>query len=68
MFPQYLIKVRMCSLFIFCSLFALPAFSQQNSSPSQTQDENSVEGNVVASSHITFVVGSDDNEFHLFHI
>jgi len=61
-----LLKGRLCSLLIICALTSWPAIAQQNNSSSQTQDEATVEGTVVASSRITFVVRSDDNEFHLF--
>ena len=53
---------RLLSLLLVCALFAWPAYSQQDG----LQGETTVEGTVVASSHITFVVQSDDNQFHLF--
>jgi hypothetical protein len=61
----------LCSLLIVCALVALPAFSQQNDSSSQAQnsqrqDRDTVEGTVVASSRTSFVVRSDDGQFHLF--
>lgn len=66
MFPRNLFMPRLCSMLIFCALLSWPAHSQQNEASSQAQDEATVEGTVVASSHITFVVRSDDNQFHVF--
>jgi hypothetical protein len=66
MFPQNVFMSRLWSLLIVCALLSWPAYSQQKNSSSQAQDETTVEGTVVASSHITFVVRSDDNQFHLF--
>jgi hypothetical protein len=48
-----------------------PAFAQQDdssrsSSSSQSQDNGTVEGTVVASSRTSFVVRTDDNQFHVF--
>ena len=68
MFPQCVILSRLWSLLIVCALLSWPAYSQPNNSPSQAQDETTVEGTVVASSHTTFVVRSDDNHFHVFTI
>jgi hypothetical protein len=68
MFPQNVILSRLWSLLIVCALLSWPAYSQPNNSPSQAQDQTTVEGTVVASSHTTFVVRSDDNHFHLFTI
>jgi len=45
---------------------ALPAPCQDNSSSSQATNDNSMEGTLVSSSRETFVVRSDDNQFHLF--
>jgi hypothetical protein len=56
----------LCSLFIACALLSLPAFSQDDRSSSQAQNENTVEGTVVSSSSTMFVVKSDDNQYHLF--
>lgn len=60
-----------CLSLFACALLALPACSQQDDeSSSQSQSDTAsgrtVEGTVVASSRITFVVRSDDNQFHLF--
>jgi hypothetical protein len=55
-----------CSSLVVCALLSSPTYSQQNNSSSQAQDETTIEGTVVASSHITFVIRSDDNQFHLF--
>jgi hypothetical protein len=66
MFLGNLFMRRLCPLLIACALLSWTAYSQQNDSSSQAQDETTVDGTVVASSHITFVVRSDDNQFHLF--
>jgi hypothetical protein len=66
MFTRNLIIPRLCLLLIFCTLSSWPAHSQQNNSSSQAQDETTLEGTVVASSRITFVVKSDDGKFQLF--
>jgi hypothetical protein len=58
--------LRVCSLFIACALLSWPAYSQQDNSSSQSQDQGTVEGTVVSSSRTTFVVKSDDNQFHLY--
>jgi hypothetical protein len=62
--------LRVCSFLIGCALLSSPAFSQQDgssdNSPSQAQNDSTTEGTVVASSHITFVVKSDDGQFHLY--
>lgn len=56
------------------TLLSTPAIAQQdNSSPqsnasSQSQDNGTVEGTVVASNRNSFVVRSDDNQFHVFTI
>lgn len=64
------LELRVCSFLIGCALLSWPAFSQQdassNNSSSQAQNDTTVEGTVVASSHITFVVKSDDDQFHLY--
>ena len=57
---------RLYSLFIFVALLSWPAYSQQDNSSNQAQDESTVEGTVISSSHLTFVVRSDDHQFHLF--
>lgn len=66
---------RLSLLFIVCALLSWPAYSQDDNSNSssqtqdqgnQSQDHGNVEGTVVASSHTTFVVRSDDNHFHVF--
>jgi hypothetical protein len=66
MFSRVHFMPRLCSLLIACALLSWSAHSQQDNSSSQAQGETTVEGTVVASSHITFVVKSDDNQFHLF--
>lgn len=66
MFLRNVFAVRVCSLLFACALLSLPAYSQQNDSSSQSQNQTTVEGTVVASSHVTFVVRSDDNQFHVF--
>src|SRR6185312_1116594 len=59
-----------CSFLIGCALLSWPAFSQQdgssNNSSSQAPNDTTIEGTVVSSSHITFVVKSDDDQFHLY--
>ncbi len=66
MFLRSLFMSLLCPWLIACALLSLPAYSQQNNSSSQAQDETTIEGTVVASSNITFVVRSDANQFHLF--
>jgi hypothetical protein len=73
MFLQNLSTLRLYSLLIACALLSWPAYSQQddsssqqNNSSSNAQDERTVEGTVVASSRTTFVVRSEDSQFHLF--
>ncbi len=61
-----LFMLRLCPLLVACALLSLTAYGQQSNSASQTPDEETVDGTVVASSHVTFVVRSDDNQFHLF--
>lgn len=56
----------LCGALFACALLSQPAFSQDNGSQTQDQNENTVEGTVVSSSRTTFVVRSDDNQFHLF--
>jgi hypothetical protein len=63
MFLRDLFIPRLCLMFIFC---ALPAYPQQGDASNQAQDEATVEGTVISSSRLTFVVRSDDNQFHLF--
>jgi len=59
-------------LLIVCTLLSLPAFSQQDDSSSQSnsssrsQDNGTISGTVVASSRTSFVVKSDNNQFHVF--
>lgn len=54
------------------TLLSTPAIAQQDNSSSQSnassqsQDNGTVEGTVVASSRTSFVVRSDDNQFHVF--
>src|SRR5579885_3676930 len=67
MLRQSLSIPRLCSfLVVFGALLAAPAWSQQDDQGSQRHDESSVEGSVVSSSRSTFVVRSDDNQFHLY--
>src|SRR6185437_7974964 len=66
MFLRNCFRPQLCSLVICCALFSLSAYSQQNESSSQSQGETTIEGTVVSSSRLTFVVRSDDNQFHLF--
>lgn len=66
MFPRNLFRPRLFSLVIVCALFSWSAYSQENNSSSQGQDQTTVEGTVAASSRVTFVVRSDDNQFHLY--
>jgi len=62
----------LASLLIVCTLLSLPAFSQQDDSSSQSnsssrsQDNGTISGTVVASSRTSFVVKSDNNQFHVF--
>ncbi|HEY1579183.1 MAG TPA: hypothetical protein VGF82_19100 [Terracidiphilus sp.] len=68
--------IILCSLLLVCTLLSRPAYSQQDNSSSQSQDsqgqnsqvqdQSTVSGTVVASGRNTFVVRSDDNQFHLF--
>lgn len=53
-------------LFLACALLSWPAYSQQDNGSAQGQDDSTVEGTVVSSSHLTFVVQTEDNKFHLF--
>lgn len=57
-----------CSLVLVWALSACPAYAQQDNSSSQSQNGNEVDGTVVSSSRVTFVVRSDDDQFHLFTI
>src|SRR6185437_10219502 len=66
MFLRNCLRPCLYSLVIFCALFSWSAYSQQNDSASQAQGETTIEGTVVSSSRVTFVVRSDDNQFHLF--
>lgn len=71
MFLRKLFTPRVCSLLVACAMVSWPAYSQQdnnssNHSSSQSQNDTTVEGTVVASSHITFVVKSDDDQFHVY--
>ena len=54
------------SLLLVCTLLSTPAYSQQDDSSSQSQDNSTVEGTVVASSRTSFVVKSDNNRFQVF--
>jgi hypothetical protein len=66
MFLRNLFMPRLFLLLMLCAPLSWPSYSQQVSSPSQAQDQAKIEGTVVASSHVTFVVRTDDNQFHLF--
>jgi hypothetical protein len=52
------------------ALLSWPAYSQQDnssSSSSQSQgNDGTIEGTIISSSRVTFVVRSEDNQFHLF--
>jgi hypothetical protein len=70
MLLRKLLTLRVSSFVVASALLCSPAFSQQDNAPSQSssnaQDDGAVEGTIVASSRITFVVRSDDNRFHVF--
>ncbi len=66
MFLRKFSTPAVCALFVVCAMLSWPAYSQQDNSSSQQQDQPTVEGAVVASSRVTFVVRSDDNQYHLF--
>jgi hypothetical protein len=66
MYLRNLFTLRVCSLLVASALLSWPVYSQQDNSSSQTQDEKSVEGTVISSSRVTFVVKSDDDKFHLY--
>ena len=66
MLLQNLVMLRMVLMFIFCALLSWPVYSQQNNASNQSQDENTVEGTIISSNHGSFVVRSDDNQFHVF--
>jgi hypothetical protein len=54
------------SLLIACELLPVSAMSQEATTPSQRQNENTIEGTVVSSSRDTLVVKTEDNQFRLF--
>src|SRR6266568_7030738 len=54
------------SLLVACALLPVSAMSQETTTPSQGQNENTVEGTVVSSTRDTLVVKTDDNQFQLF--
>ena len=60
------------SSIVVCMLLSAPAYSlqdhpsSQSNSSSQSQDHGTLEGTVVASNRTSFVVRSDDNQFHVF--
>jgi len=56
----------LCSLLVASTLLSSPSFSQQDSSSSQSQDNATIEGTVVASSRTSFVVKGDNNQFQVF--
>jgi hypothetical protein len=66
MFLRNVLILRVFSLLVFCALISLPAYSQQSDTSHQAGEEASLEGIIVSSSHSTFVIRSDDNQFHLF--
>lgn len=66
MFLRNFLLLRLCALLVACALFSWPAYSQQDNGSSQSQDQTTIEGTVVASSHVTCVVRSDDSHVHLF--
>jgi hypothetical protein len=59
-----------CLSLFACALLSWPAYSQQdNSSSSSSQSQSNdgtIEGTIISSSRVTFVVRSEDNQFHLF--
>ncbi|MBS1805991.1 MAG: hypothetical protein JST28_21830 [Acidobacteria bacterium] len=63
--------IAVSSSLILATSLSSPTFAQQDdssrsSSSSQSQDNGTVEGTVVASSRTSFVVRTDDNQFHVF--
>lgn len=66
MFIRNFFTPRFCTLLFVCALLSFPVYSQQDNSSTQAQGATTVEGTVAASSQVTFVVKSDDNQFHLF--
>jgi len=66
MFLRKYSTLRVCSFVFACALLSWPIYSQQDNSSSQSQKEGTVEGTVVSSSRVTFVVRSDDDKFHLY--
>jgi hypothetical protein len=53
-------------LLMACALSPLSAMSQEDTTSSQRQNENTIEGTVVSSTRQTLVVRTGDNQFHLF--
>jgi hypothetical protein len=53
-------------LFFAFSLFSISALSQENTTPTQVQNESTIEGTVASSARQTFVVRTSDNQFYLF--
>ena len=60
------LKPSLRSGVIACALLPVSALSQETTSPSQRQNENTIEGTVVSSTRDTLVVKTEDNQFQLF--
>jgi hypothetical protein len=55
-----------CCVAVFSTVTIPQAKAQENTSASQISNTNDVEGTVVSVGRDTFVVRTDDNQFHLF--
>jgi hypothetical protein len=51
---------------LFAVLLLLPNAVSQETGPDQNSNQNTIEGTVVSSSRQTFVVRTEDSQFHLF--
>jgi hypothetical protein len=60
------ILILVSCLFLFSTVALLPAQAQQDSSASQSNNANTVEGSVASSGRDTLVVRTDDGNFQLF--
>jgi hypothetical protein len=60
------ILILVSCLFFFSTAALLPAQAQQDSSASQSNNANTVEGSVASSGRDTLVVRTDDGNFQLF--
>jgi hypothetical protein len=58
--------LSLVSLLIACAPLPASALFQEATTPSQRQNENTIEGTVVSSSRDTLVVKTEDNQFQLF--